>query len=91
MDLKLTLEILAVIWAVVTLILFVLLIRRHALSMREEDQMFLDKAEEHMAREQQKLVAQILQLGKYILVTAILSGALLLAIAAVWVYRGLTS
>lgn len=91
MDLKLTLEILAVIWAVITLVLFVLLMCRRALSMREEDQMFLDKAEEHMAREQQLLVAKILKLGKYILVTAILSGVLLLAIAAVWVYRGLTS
>ena len=45
-------------WAVVTGIFFVLLVWRTLLANREDDQIFLDSAQEHMAREQRELVAK---------------------------------
>ena len=85
------LEILLVIWGVITVGLVCLMIRRSVLSMKEEDQLFLDKAEEHMAVRQREVIAQILQVGKWITIVAIVDGVLLLVIAGVWVYIGLTS
>ncbi len=85
------LEVLLIIWGAITLVLVVLLIRRGVLSMREEDQLFLDAAEEHIAREQREIVAKLTKLGRLITIFAVVSGVLLLAIAGVWVYVGLTS
>src|SRR5260370_18454290 len=54
-------------WGVVTAVFLGLLFRRSLLSSHEDDQIFLDAAEEHMAREQPRLVAQINALSRPIL------------------------
>jgi hypothetical protein len=46
-------------WGVVTAIFLILLLRRSLLASHEDDQIFLDAAQEHMAREQRELVAKI--------------------------------
>jgi hypothetical protein len=78
-------------WAVVTGIFFVLLVWRTLLANREDDQIFLDSAQEHMAREQRELVARIMRLSKPITTTGITAGTLLLVIAGMWIYQGLKS
>ena len=76
-------------WGILTGIFILLLIWRSVLSSHEDDQIFLDAAEEHMAREQRELVAKITKLSKPIATTGIAAGALLLVIAGIWVYNGL--
>src|SRR5439155_3614790 len=69
---------LLIVWGIVTSVFVILLIWRGLLSSHEDDQIFLDAAEEHMAREQRELVAKITTLSRPLLITGILSGALLL-------------
>jgi hypothetical protein len=77
--------------AVVLAVWIILLIYRSALESREDDQIFLDKAEEVMARQQRELVAKINRLNPVIRTTMIVWIVLAVASAAVWVYVGLKS
>jgi thiosulfate reductase cytochrome b subunit len=76
-------------WGVVTAVFLGLLFRRSLLSSHEDDQIFLDAAEEHMAQEQRELVAKINALSRPIMGTGILAGVLLLLIAGMWLREGL--
>jgi hypothetical protein len=76
-------------WGLVTAVFIGILIRRSLLTNREDDQIFLDAAEEHMAAEQRALVARITALSRPLMATGVLSGILLLVIAGMWLYEGL--
>lgn len=76
-------------WGIVTAVFIILFIWRGVLSSHEDDQIFLDAAEEHMAQEQRELVAKITALSRPVLITGILSGALLLLAGGLWIYEGL--
>ena len=76
-------------WGIVTAIFIILFIWRGVLSSHEDDQIFLDAAEEHMAREQRELVAKITSLSRPLIITGVLSGALLLLAGGLWIYEGL--
>jgi thiosulfate reductase cytochrome b subunit len=76
-------------WGVITAIFLFLLLRRSLLASHEDDQIFLDAAEEHIAKEQRELVAKINALSRPIMGTGILAGILLLVIAGMWLYEGL--
>ena len=76
-------------WGVVTAIFLVLIAWRSVLSSHEDDQIFIDAAEEHMAREQRELIKKINMLSRPILTSGITSGVLLLVIAGIFVYHGL--
>ncbi|HYA62895.1 MAG TPA: hypothetical protein VED66_06800 [Candidatus Sulfotelmatobacter sp.] len=80
---------LLVIWGVVTAVFLALIAWRSVLSSHEDDQIFLDSAEEHMAKEQRELVAKINMLSRPLLASGITSGVLLLLIAGIFVYHGL--
>ena len=76
-------------WGIVTVVFVILFVWRSVLSSHEDDQIFLDAAEEHMAREQRELVSKINSLSRPLLASGITSGVLLLLIAGIFVYHGL--
>lgn len=76
-------------WGIVTGIFLALLLRRSLLVSHEDDQIFLDAAQEHMAREQRELVVKINALSRPIMSTGILAGVLLLVMTGMWLYTGL--
>lgn len=82
---------LLVVWGLVTAIFLALVAWRSVLSSHEDDQIFLDAAEEHMARQQRELIVKINKLSRPILTSGITAGVLLLVIAGLVVYQGLKS
>jgi hypothetical protein len=77
-------------WGVITGILVILVIYRATLSTREDDQIFIGKAEDSMmAAEQRMIIGKMNRLGRPILGLSLLSSALLLASAGVWIWIGL--
>jgi len=83
------LNVLTVTWASVTVILVGLLIYRALIGMREEDQLFLASGEEHLARDQQVLQTRISHVNRFAIWLGVLSGLLLIGMAAMWVYANL--
>ena len=82
---------LLIVWAVVTGVFLLLLVWRTLLTSHEGDQIFLDAAQEHMAREQRELVAKIGSLSRPIKTSGIAAGALFLVMVGMWLYEGLKS
>src|SRR5271155_288111 len=80
---------LAVAWAAITIVFMALMLWRTLLTSHEDDQIFLSKGEDYMAREQQELIAKITRLARPILTTGIASGGLLLLMVGMYVYQGL--
>jgi hypothetical protein len=91
MDLHNALVMLAVAWAAITTALICLLIYRGTLETHEDDQIFLDAAEESIAQEQRVLISRIDRLSRPITGLMVLSGALLVIIAGLWLWEGLKS
>jgi hypothetical protein len=83
-----TMFVLIVAWSIVTVALILMWIYRSTLENREEDQIFLDAAQESMAREQRIIVARIEKLSKPITSLIVASSALLLVIAGIWLWQG---
>ena len=82
---------LLVAWGAVTAVFVGLLIWRSLLTSHEDDQIFLDSASEHMAREQRELVAKIGSLTKPIMATGVIAALLLATAAGMWLWEGLKS
>ena len=78
------------VWGVLTAILVILLIYRSTLTMREDDQLFLDASESHMEKEQIELLAKVNKLSPYVKVLGTASGVMILVIAGMAVYQQMT-
>jgi len=78
-------------WGVITAVLAILVIYRGTLSSKEDDQIFIDAAEQHHYQEQQAVIAKMSRLTKPIIVLAVISGVLLLTSAGLWISEGLRS
>jgi small-conductance mechanosensitive channel len=74
------------VWAVLTTVLVILLIYRSALSMHEDDQLFLDNAESHLEKEQQLLAVRMDKLRPFVAGLSASSGLLALAMAGLWLW-----
>ena len=81
---------LLILWAGLTAVLIVLLIYRSTLSMHEDDQLFLDSAEAHMAREQEELIGRMNRITPWLRVCGAGSAALLVIIAGMMLYERFT-
>jgi hypothetical protein len=77
-------------WGVLTAALIALLIYRGTLTMHEDDQLFLGESESHIAREQTEIMNRVARLGPFVKVLGTASAVLILTIAGVWIYQGLT-
>ncbi len=84
------LDYLLIAFGLVTAVLAILVIYGNALSTREEDQLYLNKAEQTiMASEQKLLIAKMDHLRNVIVVLAVIAGTLALASGGTWLYIGL--
>jgi hypothetical protein len=77
-----------VLWGAVTAVLVGLLAYRGTLEIREDDQIFLDRASDSMANEQREIVARIDKLSKPIKLLMVLSIILLLVAFGVFLFEG---
>ncbi len=77
---------LLILWAGLTVILVVLLIYRSTLSMHEDDQLFLDNAEAHMAKEQEELIVKMDRITPWVRVCGAGSAVLTVIIAGMILY-----
>ena len=79
---------LLIVWAVLTAVLILLLIYRGTLNMHEDDQLFLDDSQAHMAREQKELFVKMNRLQPWVRIFGACSAALIVIIAGVAIYSG---
>ena len=85
-----TLFVLLIVWGVLTAALIALLIYRGTLTMREDDQLFLGESESQMAREQVEIMQKVNKLGPFVKILGTASAVMILGIAGVAIYQGLT-
>jgi len=82
--------IVALIFGVFAIGLILLLIYKSTLTMRRDDQLFLDDASSHMHEEQTELVAKVNRLTIPVRVFSIGSGVFLLVLVAMLIYQKLS-
>ncbi len=88
---SLILDLLMISWGVITAVLVVLVVYRGTLSSKEDDQIFIDAAEQHHYQEQLVIIDRISRLTRPIIALSVMSGALLLASVGVWIYQAFKS
>ena len=76
-------------WMVVTAFLLIIWMWRAFVGLREDDVLFLDKAEAHLVREQREVIAKLDRLRPYFLVSLTASIVLAVTIFGAWVYQQL--
>ncbi len=82
---------LVVAWGILTGILILLLIYRSTLTMHEDDSIFLNETESQMQKDQVEVLAKMKKLGPIVKVLGALSAAMILVIAGLFIYQGLSS
>ena len=82
---------LSIMWGGLTSILIILLIYRSTLTMQEDDQLFLNESEAHMAKEQLETMAKVNRITPIVKILGGVSGVMFLVLAGVFIYQGLNS
>ncbi|MGH9580566.1 MAG: hypothetical protein ACRD2R_06200 [Terriglobales bacterium] len=83
------LTILGIVWAAITVILVLLLIYRSTLTMHEDDQLFINESESHMAKEQEELLQKMDKLQPFVRGLGAASGVLAVLMFGLWIWRGI--
>jgi D-alanyl-lipoteichoic acid acyltransferase DltB (MBOAT superfamily) len=78
------------VWGGLTLVLVILLIYRGTLTMHEDDQLFLDSAEDHMQKEQQELLVKMDKITPWVRILGACSAVLIVVIAGISFFSNLT-
>jgi hypothetical protein len=81
---------LVIAWSAFSAVLVVLLIYRGTLTMHEDDQLFLDSAEDHMQKEQQELIGRMNRITPWVRVFGAGSALLIIAIGGLALYNNMT-
>lgn len=79
-----------VVWGAFTAVLVLLLIYRSTLTMHEDDQLFLDTAEDHMQKEQQDLLKRMNRVTPWVRVFGAASVLLIATIGGIALYNNMT-
>jgi hypothetical protein len=82
---------LLVAWGILTGILILLLIYRSTLTMHEDDSIFLNDTESQMQKDQVEVLAKMRKIAPFLKVLGALSGAMILVIAGLFIYQGLSN
>jgi hypothetical protein len=78
-------------WSVTTIVLVGVLVYRGILSTKEDDQIFVDAAEQHYYEEQQTIITRMSSLRRSIVALSVVSSLLFLSTVGAWIYRGFSS
>jgi hypothetical protein len=79
-----------IVWGALTAVLVILLIYRGTLTMHEDDQLFLDEAESHMAKEQQDVLVKMNRITPWVRIFGTCSALLILVIGAMFIWSHMT-
>jgi uncharacterized membrane protein YjfL (UPF0719 family) len=82
---------LLVAWGILTGILILLLIYRSTLTMHEDDSIFLNDTESQMQKDQVEVLAKMKRITPLLKILGALSGAMILVIAGLFIYQGLSN
>jgi hypothetical protein len=82
---------LLVAWGILTGILVILLIYRSTLTMHEDDSIFLNDTESQMQKDQVEVLKKMRKIGPVVKILGALSGAMILVMAGLFIYQGLTN
>ena len=79
--------VMVIVWGVITAVFVILMIYRSLISMREEDQLFLDPAEARQEAEQRAIITRVERITPYAKGFGFASLSLLAATGALWFYQ----
>jgi hypothetical protein len=77
-------------WGAVTTVFVVLMIYRSLITMREDDQLFLNPAQTAAAAEQQEVQNKLKRLGPYAKGLGVASACLGAGVVGLWLYQAMT-
>ena len=81
---------LVVAWGILTGVLIVLLIYRSTLTMHEDDSIFLHETESQMHKDQTEVISKMQKITPIVKVLGAVSGVMILVIAGLFIYQGLS-
>ena len=82
-----TLQMLLILWGVLTGVLVLLLIYRSTLSMHEDDAMFIDDSSKNLREEQEALQLRMNRVTPWVRILGAASGVLIIVIAGIAVWQ----